>query len=138
MSDNKEAALYMAVYDEVDTAVADLEDLDQLHKDDLIGKYDAAVVDVENGKPHIVKRMDRPRIRVIPEDLGGGELPRKELKEIAEELHGEEAGLIVLGEPTIEKAFDKAVQGAAKVVKRTLDISTDEIAKGLQEAARAS
>jgi len=138
MSDNKEAALYMAVYDQVGTALADLEDLDQLHKDELIGKYDAAVIDVENGKPHIVKRMDRPRIRVIPEDLGGGSLPRKELKEAAEALHGTEAGLIVLGEPTIEKAFDKAVQGAAKVVKRSLDITTDEIAQGLQEAARVS
>ena len=138
MSDNKEAALCMAVYDRVDTALAGLEDLDQLHKDDLIGKYDAAVVDVEGGKPHVVKRMDRPRIRVIPEDFGGGALPRKELKEVAEELHGDEAGLIVLGEPTIEKAFDKAVQGAAKVVKRSLDITTDEIARGLQEAAKAS
>ena len=138
MPENKEAALYMAVYDRVDTALTDLEDLDQLHKDDLIGKYDAAVIDVENGKPHIVKRMDRPRIRVIPEDLGGGALPSKELKEAAGELHGDEAGLVVLGEPTIEKAFDKAVQGAAKVVKRSLDTTTDQIAQELQEAASAS
>ena len=26
-----------------------------------------AVIDRENGKPHVAKRMDRPRIRVIPE-----------------------------------------------------------------------
>jgi hypothetical protein len=33
--------------------------------------------------PRIVKRMDRPRVRVIREVLGGGTLPRKELKEAA-------------------------------------------------------
>jgi len=46
------------------------------------------------------------------------------------------AGLVVIGEPTIEKAFDKVVQGATKVVKRSLDATTDEIASELQEAPR--
>jgi hypothetical protein len=45
----------------------------------MIGQYDAAVIDKEDGKPHVVKRMDRPHIRVIPEWFGGGSLPRKEL-----------------------------------------------------------
>jgi len=48
------------------------------------------------------------------------------------------AGLVVIGEPTIEKAFDKAVQGATKVVKRSLDATTDEIASELQEAPRVT
>ena len=47
------------------------------------------------------------------------------------------AGLVVIGEPTIEKAFDKAVQGATKVVKRSLDATTDEIASELQEALKS-
>jgi uncharacterized membrane protein len=137
MADKNELALYEAVYDDATAALADLQNLDQLHKDELIGKYDAAVVDVENGKPHIVKRSDRPRIRVIAEELGGGTLPRKELKEATEELRGEQAALIVVGEATIEKAFDKAVQGAAKVLKRSFDATTDEIAQELQQAASA-
>ena len=137
MADNHEVLLYTAVYDNLTTALADLNELDQLHKDELIGKYDAAVIDVEDGKPHIVKRMDRPRVRVIPEALGGGTLRRKELKEAAEELTGDDAGLIVVGEPTIDEAFEKAVRGAAKVVKRTVDATTDEIASELQEAARS-
>jgi uncharacterized membrane protein len=135
MAETTETALYTAVYGDVKDALADLEDLDHLHTEDVIGKYDAAVVDIEEGKPHIVKRTDRPRVRVIPEEFGGGALPRKELEEAAQTLHGQEAGLIVLGEPTIEKAFDKAVQGAAKIVKRSLDASTEEIAKELQQAA---
>ena len=37
------------------------------------------MIDKENGKPHIVKRMDRPGVRVIPEWFGSGTLSRKEL-----------------------------------------------------------
>jgi hypothetical protein len=137
MSGSSELALYTAFYENVDAALADLDDLDELRKDDLIGKYDAAVVDVEGGKPHIVKRMDRPRIRVIPEQLGRGTLPRKELQEAATELHDNEAGLIVVGEPTIEKAFDKAVEGANRVIKGAFDATADEVAAALQAAARS-
>ena len=35
-----------------------------------------------------------------------------------------------MGEPTIEKALDKALTDAAKVVKHSVDATTDEI-KGL-------
>ena len=78
--------------------------------------------------------MDRPRIRVIPEEFGSGALPRKELKAAAEELTSSQAGLIVVGEPTLEKGFDKAVTRTDKVVKRSLDATTDEIASELHEA----
>jgi hypothetical protein len=130
-----EMALYTAVYDSVSPALADLDAIEELHKDEMIGKYDAAVIDQEEGKPHIVKRLDRPRMRIIPETLGFGALPRKELKEAAEELSSGEAGLIMVGEPTIEKGFDRAVTGAAKIVKRSVDATTDEITSALQEAA---
>ena len=129
-------ALYTAVYESVPPALADLDAIEELHKDAMIGKFDAAVIDQEDGKPHIVKRVDRPRVRIIPELFGGGALPRKELKEAAMELTSEEAGLIMIGEPTIEKGFDKAVTGAAKVVKRSLDATTDEISSELKEALK--
>jgi len=137
MAENHELALYTAVYGNVNNALADLDGLEQLHKDEMIGKYDAAVIDKQDGKPHIVKRMDRPRVRVIPEVLGLGTLRRKELKEAAEELTSDEAGLIVVGEPTIEKGFDKAITGSAKIVKRLVDATTDEIASELQEAIKS-
>src|SRR5215470_14440886 len=90
----------------------------------------------ENGKPHIVKRMDRPGIRVIPEWFGGGSLPRKELHEAANELTANQAGLVAFGEPTIEEALDKALTGAAKVVKRNINATADEITSELQEALK--
>jgi len=95
------------------------------------------VIDKENGKPHIAKRMDRPRVRVIPEQLGSGTLPRKELKEAAQALTADEAGLIAVGEPTIGKALDKALANADKVVKQSVDAATDEITSELQEALKA-
>jgi uncharacterized membrane protein len=136
MADDKTMVLYAASYDSVPAAMTALDDIEQLHKDQMIGKYDAAVIDKEDGKPHIVKRMDRPGIRVIPEWFGGGALPRKELHEAAEALTANEAGLVVVGEPTIEKALDNALTGAAKVVKHELDATTDEIAGELQEALK--
>jgi hypothetical protein len=130
----KELAVFVAVYDSVDSARADLDAIEQLHKEDLIGTYDAAVVDQEKGKPHIVKRMDRPFLRIIPEELGFGPLPRKELKEAAEQLKASQAGLVVVGEPTLEKGFDKAVTRAAKTLKQTVNATTDELAEEMKQA----
>jgi hypothetical protein len=95
------------------------------------------VIDKENGEPHIVKRIDRPRIRVIPEEFNHGTLPRKELKEAAQQLDTGQAALIVAGEPTIEKGYDKAVTKATKVVKSDFDASADEIEKELREAPKS-
>ena len=103
MTEKKQLVVYAAAYETVEDALADLDAIEQLHKDEMIGQYDAAVIDKEDGKPHVVKRMDRPHIRVIPEWFGGGALPRKELHEAAEALTADEAGLIAVGDPTIEK-----------------------------------
>jgi hypothetical protein len=130
------SVLYTAVYSDVNVALADLEDLEDLHEDEVIGKYDAAVVDKENGEPHIVKRVDRPRIRVIPELLGSGTLPRRDLKDAAQELSSDQAALIVIGEPTLEKGFDKAVSKADKIVKRDVDIAADQLASEVNEASK--
>jgi hypothetical protein len=137
LTENKPVLLYTATYESASAALADLDAIEQLHKDDVIGVYDAAVIDKKDGKPHIAKRMDRPGVRVIPEWFGAGTLPRKELKEAAQELTSNEAGLIAAGEETIEKAVDKALTGAAKVVKRTVNATNDEIASELQEALKA-
>ena len=66
----------------------------------------------------------------------GGTLPRKELHEAAEEVTAGQAGLIAVGEPSIEKELDKAFTGAARVVKRAVEATTDEITSELQEALK--
>ena len=137
MVEEKALVVYAGAYETVEAALADLDAIEQLHKDEMIGQYDAAVIDKEDGKPHVVKRMDRPHIRVIPEWFGGGTMPRKELHEAAEQLTASQAGLIAVGEPTIEKGLDKALTKAAKVVKRTVEATTDQIASELQEALKS-
>jgi hypothetical protein len=112
-AENKQLVVYAAAYETVDAAI-----------------------DQENGKPHVVKRMDRPHVRVIPEWFGGGTLPRKELHEAAEQLTANQAGLIAVGEPTIEQGLDQAPTKAAKVVKRTVEATTDQITSELQEALK--
>ena len=136
MTDKKPTVVYAAAYGSVSAAQTDLDAIEALHKDKVIGSFDAAVIDQEDGKPHVVKRMDRPAVRVIPEWFGGGTLPRKELHDLAAQLTASQAGLIAVGEPTIEKALDKALTNADKVVKRTVDATTDEIASELQEALK--
>ena len=137
MAEKQQMVVYAAAYETVEAARADLDAVEQLHKDEVIGQYDAAVIDKEDGKPHVVKRMDRPHILVIPEWFGGGTLPRKELHEAAEQLTANQAGLIVVGEPTIEKGLDKALTRAANVVKRTVEATTDELTSELQEALKS-
>jgi len=137
MADAKQLMIYAAAYETADAALADLDAIEQLHKEQMIGQYDAAVIDKQDGKPHVAKRMDRPHIRVIPEWFGGGTLPRKELHEAAEQLTASQAGLIVVGEPTIEQGLDKALTKAGKVVKRTVEATTDQITSELQEALKS-
>jgi hypothetical protein len=133
MSDNSIG--YVAVYDDVDSALADLDAIGELHGDDVVGKYDAAVVDQEAGKPHIVKRVDNPRINLLPEMVGKGALPSGELKDAATALDPGKAALIFVGEPTLDKAFDKAVTHASKVAKQEFDSATDDLADALRKQA---
>jgi len=132
MAEPEYVVVYAAAYPDVAAAQAVLDTIEHLHK--VPGDYDAAVIAKENGKPHVVKRMDHPHTRIIPEWFGGGALKRKELDEAAEELVADEAGLVVVGEATIEPALDKVFTGNAKVVKREIEATIDQITSELQEA----
>jgi hypothetical protein len=131
------AMLYTAVYDDTVSALADLDAFEQLHNDQFLGDYDAAVVDKEDGQPHIVKRVDRPRVHVIPELLGKGTLKRKELHELANALSDDEAALVVVGESTLEKGFDQAVTHAAKKAEYEFDTATDALAEELKQGSKS-
>src|SRR5215213_7073908 len=53
--------LYAGEYDDVDDAKADLEDLKELHREHLVGTYDAAVLTKnEKGKVKIVDKTEKP------------------------------------------------------------------------------
>ena len=137
MADKNPLDVYAASFSSVADAEKALATIEQVYKQGAAGTVDAAVIDKENGKPHVVKRSDRPRTRVIPEWFGGGALPRTELRAAAEELTADQAGLLVVSsEPAIEKAVDKALSGAGKVVKHKVDATIDQITSELQEALK--
>ena len=53
--------LYAGEYDSVDDAKADLEALKELHREHVVGTYDAAVVTKnEEGKVEIVDKIEKP------------------------------------------------------------------------------
>jgi hypothetical protein len=134
---SQNAVLYAAVYNESEGALSDLEAFQRLHKSEMLGKYDAAVIDKEDGKPHILRRADSPGIRIIPEWLGAGKLPRRELHDAADALAPGQAELVVVGDPTLEKGFEKAVTRAAKTAKRDLNAAIDELEAELTHAGRS-
>jgi uncharacterized membrane protein len=137
MADKDRLVVHAAAFSSVADAEEALATIEQLYKGGAVGTLDAAVIDKENGKPHVVKRLDRPGIRVIPEWFGGGALPRKELREAAEELTADQAGLLVVsGDPIVEKALDKALARAAKVAKHKVDATIDQVTSELQEALK--
>jgi hypothetical protein len=130
------SVLYTAVYTDLEDAKFDLEALQQLHRDQMIGKFDAAIIDKEDGKPHIVKRVDHPYFRVIPEWFGSGTLPRKELHEAAEALDAGQAALVAIGEPTIAEGVQRAIIRSAKTFKHDLNVATDELTKEMSDALK--
>jgi hypothetical protein len=136
MAELEYVVVYAVTYPTAAAALAVLETIEHLHNE-VNGEYDAAVVDNENGKAHVVKRMDHRHIRVIPERFGGGELTRKELNDAAEELIADEAGLIVVGSAAIEPAVDQALTGTPKVFKREIEATIDQITSELQEAFKS-
>lgn len=137
------ALLYVAIYDNIDAAMADLDVVEQLHDDDVIGKYDAAVVDRldakdgQMGKPHVHARVDHPAIEVIPELFNHGPLPQKALKESGNALAQGQAALFVVGEPTIAKALDKQLTKSSKVIKESFDTSVDALTSTLAGALKS-
>jgi hypothetical protein len=133
MAELEYVVVYAAAYPTVAAAQAVLSTIEQLHNAQVDGPYDAAVVAKEDGQPHVVKRLDHPRVHIIPEWLGGGELSRKELDDAAAELAADEAGLIVVGEASIEPALDKVFTGT-NVVKREIAATVDQITTELEAA----
>ena len=62
MADKDRLDVYAASFSSVTDAETALATIEQLYKQGAVGTMDAAVIDKENGKPHVVKRLAaRPR-----------------------------------------------------------------------------
>jgi hypothetical protein len=129
---NEHTIVYTAIYNDKDGALSDLDEVKELHDRGVIGKYEAAVVDKENGKPHIVKRVDNPSYSVVKDYFDGATPTNDELNTAASELLEGNAGLIVVAESTLDKELNKATAHAVKTARRDFDTAADELIATLQ------
>ena len=65
--------------------------------------------------------------------LEGG-MSRADLEEAGELLEKNEAGLIIVGEATIERGVDEAVKRAKKVLKKEVEADAKELEKAIDSA----
>jgi hypothetical protein len=135
MPEPEYVVVYAARYPSVDAARAVLDTIGQ-HKHELTRAFDAAVVDKENGQPHVVRRLEHEHPHIIPERFSHSLLTRKELTDAAEELTADQAGLIVVGWATIEPVLDPIFSGT-KVVKEEIEATVEQITSELQAAFKA-
>jgi hypothetical protein len=130
---NDHTIVYTAVYSDKNAALTDLDHVEDLHDRGVIGKYDAAVIDKENGKPHIVKRVDDPSYDVVNKMFDGSLPTDDELNKAASVLIEGAAGLIVIAESTLEDDLDKATSNAITSAKHELNAALDKV-KGSKES----
>ena len=110
--------IYGAVYADVYAAVADLESFEKAIDGRSAGLYDAAVIDLRDGLPHVAKRATRPTLELIPELVARGRPP---IGVVAEPLAASEAALVVVGRPELEKVFKSAVGRSVMTSEQALD-----------------
>jgi uncharacterized membrane protein len=160
--------LFIATYDSLENATEDYEAIKQLHKDKVIGTYDAAVVSKgENGKVH-VKKHEKPTqhgawggvaagavlgllfppgilIGAAAGGLIGGAIghfwrgmSRKDVLELGEFIDDGQAALVVVGESKIQAEVDKAIKKADKKISRQIEMDRKAFEKEIKEAAKAA
>jgi uncharacterized membrane protein len=157
LSDNP-MFLYAAEYESVDDAKADLGALKELHREHLVGTYDAAVVTKnEKGKVKIVDKTEKPTQHggwaglaagaaiglIFPPSIlvsgligaGAGALIGHLRGGMSDsdlkEVDESEAALIVVGEATVERAVEEQTKRAKKELKKEVDADAREMDKAI-------
>jgi uncharacterized membrane protein len=160
--------LFIATYSDPAGAEEDYEAIKELHKEKMIGTYDAAVITKgENGKVHIHKR-EKPTqhgawggvavgavlgllfppgliVGAAAGGLIGGAIghfwkgmSRKDVLELGEVIDDGEAALIVVGESKLEAYIEKTIKKADKQISRQIEMDRKEFDREIREAAKAA
>lgn len=155
--------LYAAVYDDLADAEADYEAVLDLHAVGLVGTFDAAVIEKDDGKVHVHK-TEKPTQHgawtgiavgavagilfppsIVATAVAGGVaggvvghlwkgMSRGDLKDLGEALDDGDAALIVIGESKVEEQIEKAVKRAKKVIEKEIDAEADELKRAVEAA----
>jgi uncharacterized membrane protein len=157
--------LYAAVYDDAADARAEYETVLDLHAAGLVGTFDSAVIEKEDGEVRVHK-TEKPTQHgawtgiavgavagilfppaIIGTAVAGGVaggvighiwkgMSRSDLKELGEALDDGDAALIVIGESRIDEQIEKAVKRAKKVIEKEIDAEADELKRQVEAAGR--
>ena len=161
MSD-KPVFIYAATYADQADALADYDNLIELHRAKLVGTYDVALISKDSeGKVHVGKH-EKPTqhgawggiavgalvgVLFPPSIIGaaavggvvggvGGHLrkgiSRGDAKELGELLENGEAALVVIGESRLEEQLDKGLQRAEKSIEKEIDANGEELKQELR------
>lgn len=158
--------LYAAVYDNFADAEADYAAVSELHSAGVIGTYDAAVIEKQEGDKVKVHKTEKPTQRgawtgagvgavvgllfppaiigsaIVGAGAGGlvGHLwhgmSRGDLKDLGDELDQGEAALIVLGESRIREQLEKVTRRANTLIEKQIDADGDELEDEIARAER--
>jgi uncharacterized membrane protein len=159
--------LFIATYSAPEGAEEDYEAVKELHKEKVIGTYDAAVVTKdEKGKVH-VKKHEKPTqhgawggvaagavlgllfppgilVGAAAGGLIGGAIghfwkgmSRKDVLELGEVIDDGEAALVVVGESKLAAHIEKAVKRADKRISRQIEMDRKAFEMELKEASKA-
>jgi uncharacterized membrane protein len=155
--------LYIGLYDSVDSAEADFDDLKALHESGRVGAYDAAVLTRDGDAVTIAKRVGATRhglwsgvgVGVVvgvlfpPSILGtaavGGGigaltghfsrgLSKADAEEAGTALRGSDAALMIVGDAQIAEQFERVLSRARPRVAKEIDADPKAFTEALREA----
>ena len=165
MAKSDSVFIYIGTYPSEASAQADYDLIKDLHAAGGIGTYDASVVTKDvGGKVHVNKDEMATRHgawggaavgalvgiifppAIIATTAAGAAvggvsghlwrgMSRADVKEFGDVIDAGQAALVVVGESTIEDAFNKAGLKAEKQVAKDLDVNPKDIDQAVQEAA---
>jgi uncharacterized membrane protein len=158
--------IYAATYPDAAGAEADYEALLELHRADLVGTYDVALVTRDaDGKVHL-KKHEKPTQHgawggaavgalvgvlfapaVVPAALIGGAIggigghlkkgiPHDTAKELGDVLESGQAALVIIGESKVEEQLDKWLTRAEKSIEKEIKADEKEFEHELEAAEK--
>jgi uncharacterized membrane protein len=158
--------VFLATYDEAESAREDLEALRVLHARGFVGTYDAAVITKDaDGKVHVDK-WEKPTqhgawtgiavgavvgILFPPSIIAGAAvggvaggvighlwngMSRKDMKELGELLDEGSAALVVVGKSRLDEQMKAAMSRANKVIEKEVKADQKQLEKELEKAEK--
>ncbi len=166
MSDNDNVFVFVATYGSVDDAQLDYQAVKDLHRQGLIGTYDAAVVEKgPDGKVHVHKTELPTRhgavagsvvgallgvlfpVSILGSAIAGGlaggllghfrrGFSREDMKDLGQALNEGQAALVVIGESELAKKLEKVTARAQKRLEKQMKVDAKEFDKELEMASK--